>query len=153
MPKGGARIGAGRKPGPQIPKPLNLNNPAMAELAAMEMRARQANPRLQEGRDLLSQAANLCFGIVARCQKAPADDVTGLPIDGNVRKAFWEALHKGSQYAHWVAAFQSPTYRAVFVAPPPDQGQPGDNARIVNLKVFDAIGKAVVDEVQKAALR
>jgi hypothetical protein len=40
-----------------------------------------------------------------------------------------------------LAPYQSPTYRAVVIAPPPDK--PGDDVRVINLKIFDHTGTAV----------
>jgi hypothetical protein len=40
-----------------------------------------------------------------------------------------------------LAPYQSPTYRAVVVAPPPEK--PGDDVRVINLKIFDHTGTAL----------
>jgi hypothetical protein len=40
-----------------------------------------------------------------------------------------------------LAPYQSPTFRAVVIAPPPDK--PGDDVRVINLKIFDHTGTAV----------
>jgi hypothetical protein len=39
-----------------------------------------------------------------------------------------------------LAPYQSPTYRAVVIAPPPDKG---DDVRVIDLKIFDHTGTAV----------
>jgi hypothetical protein len=40
-----------------------------------------------------------------------------------------------------LAPYQSPTYRAVVIAPPPDK--PGDDVRVIDLKIFDHTGTAL----------
>lgn len=148
---GGARTGSGRPKGGRNLKPqIDLNNPVVAELVAAELRARSANPALKEGRELLSQAANLMFGIVARCQQQPLDAV-GLPIDPDMRKTFLGCLDRGCRYAGQVAPYQSPTFRAIIVAPDPgQQDEQQSTGRVVNLTVFEGGKKtqvAMIDDL------
>lgn len=136
----GQRFGGRAKGTPNKPK-VDVSNPAVAEVVAQEMRAREADPSLKEGRAILANAANLMMGLAARCQQAPSDPVMKLPIDPKVRETFFKALHAACVYAHWLAPYQSPTFKAVHLAI--DAPNTGDLAKVINLKIFEDTGTAV----------
>ena len=46
------------------------------------------------------------------------------------------------------APYQSPTYRAVVIAPPPDK--PEDDVRVIDLEIFDHTGTAVEMATRRA---
>jgi len=137
--------GSGRKKGTPN-KGVDINNPVVAELVVQEMRAREADPSKKMGREILSSAATMMMGLAARCQQAEKDPATNLPKDPAIRDTFFKALHQACVYAHWVAPYESPTFKAVHLAL--DQPKlPGDEAKVINLKIFDHSGNIVRDEI------
>jgi hypothetical protein len=42
-----------------------------------------------------------------------------------------------------LAPYQSPTYRAVVITPPPDKPGDGDDVTVIDLKIFDHTGTAL----------
>jgi len=143
--KPGERRSAGRPKGSPN-KGVDIRNPVVAEMAALEMRARAADPQRKQARETLATAHNILMGLAARCQNAEKEPITGLPKDPAVRETFWRALHHACMYAHWLAPYESPTFKAVHLAI--DQpATPGDDAKVINLKIFDHAGNIVKDEV------
>ena len=47
-----------------------------------------------------------------------------------------------------LAPYQSPTYRAIVIAPPPDK--PGDDVTVIDLKIFDYTGTALEMATRRA---
>jgi hypothetical protein len=57
------------------------------------------------------------------------------------------------KYAKGASPYQSPTFRAVAVVPPPVDRVPGDDALVIDLKIFENTGTAValLDEMASKA--
>jgi hypothetical protein len=106
-------------------------NRATVERAAIAARiADEANMRGQKlGKEYLAKYAGL-FDEMAD-ERRLAGDAAGFER--------WARLCCAT--AKDLAPYQSPTYRAVVIAPPPDK--PGDDVRVIDLKIFDHTGTAV----------
>jgi hypothetical protein len=47
------------------------------------------------------------------------------------------------KYGNGASPYQSPTFRAIMLAPPPVDQRPGDDTTVINLKIFENTGTAV----------
>jgi hypothetical protein len=106
-------------------------NRATVERAAIAARiADEVKMRGQKlGKELLAKYAQV-FDEMAD-ERRQAGDVPGFER--------WARLACAT--AKDLAPYQSPTYRAVVIAPPHDK--PGDDVRVINLKIFEDTGTAL----------
>lgn len=101
MPRGGKRIGAGRKP--HLPK-VDADDPVVA--AGIAARARAGNAVGKAAIDILREGANFFFGLAAFHQ----------PVEGNSNgnpKLFRDYMIQACTIAARLAPFESPTLASV----------------------------------------
>jgi hypothetical protein len=134
MAKGGARRGAGR---PRGPSKATLEKALIAERTVSEAKA--AGKKL--AKEVLEDFMLLFAGMAADFQIGPPGAAPNLRADEN---KFWKFAEAAIDCAHKLAPYQSPTFRAVVVAPGPDPNQSEKTMRI-RLKIFDHDGREVND--------
>jgi hypothetical protein len=68
-------------------------------------------------------------------------------------KLWFQMMDLTLKYAEGASPYQSPTFRAVAVVPPPIDRAPGDDVVVIDLKIFENTGTAValLDEMPSKA--
>jgi hypothetical protein len=140
--KPGERRG-GRKPGTPNKKitPRDLKTIAAAEALRREIEERRPTPTTELSEKILGQFAHNCAAMAVRLM--PGQLETGeLVFRFKEHEKYWKYMMEQTfKYANGAAPYQSPTFRAIMVTPPPET-KAGDGARVINLTVFEG-GKAV----------
>jgi hypothetical protein len=104
--RGGRQKGTGNKPhGP-------YDTPGDRAIVEAERKARQSGLTTKEGRQILSEFSNFCAGIAGAVQplRTPEGIVWRHPAHESI---FEKYMHKACLYGHWVAPYESPTFKAV----------------------------------------
>jgi len=130
MAKGGARPGAGR---PRGPSKATIEKALIAERTVSE--AKTAGKKL--AKEVLEDFMLLFTGMAAGFQIAPPGASPNLQGDEG---KFWKYAQAAVDCAHKLAPYQSPTFRAVVVAPGPKE-----KIMRIKLKIFDHDGREVND--------
>lgn len=138
MPKGGARPGAGRPPGPSR---ATVEKALIAERTVQEARA--TGKKL--GKERLEELMEIFIGATAYFQPA-------LAAGAQNANANWDKFEKWARLAMECAAkltpYQSPTFRAIAIAPPPVES---DVTKRFTLTIFEqhkrdvAVANEIID--------
>lgn len=131
-PKGGARVGAGRKPG--IPNKSTIQK---VEAAVARVEAARASGK-KLAIEVIEEFMHLFAGMSAHHQPIPPGQVVPTNRDPNEGK-FLTYAKLTLEAAGELAAYQSPKLRAIahYLPPPPGSpgavplAQPGDDAKVV----------------------
>jgi hypothetical protein len=151
MPRGGARKGSGNKKGVKLGPQRAKIDASPAAMHALEKQTRSpAQARLCK--DILAEYANFCAGMASQFQPRRSPDGTIAYQQGH-EEIFLRYMDRACMFATRAAPYQSPTFKAIMVTPPPEDPKDGKNMRVVNLTVFDAVGVAVASEVVEEAKR
>lgn len=115
---------------------------ARAEALRQELEDARPPPGTELAKEILGKFAHNCAAIAIKLMPAFKDD--GEPVFRfKGHHEMWKQMMELTfKYANGAAPYQSPTFRAVIVTPPPDQ-TPGDNAKVINLKIFDHHGTLI----------
>jgi hypothetical protein len=140
--KPGERRG-GRAAGTPNHKVTRRDVATMARARAIEeeLRSHHPPPGTELSKEILGKFAHNCAAVAVKLM--PAFMETGQPVfrfPGH-EELWFKMMDLTLKYANGAAPFQSPTFRAITVVPPPDA--PGDNAKVINLKIFDHSGALV----------
>ncbi len=132
MPSGGRRRNTGSKPGPRGPHKATIEKALIAEqiIARAEMRGEKL------AKEVLNDFMKLFAGMAAVFQPVAPNQPIPVGRDPNDEK-FDKYARLAVDTAAKLAPYQSPTFRAIVVAPAPDQNQP-ERRKIFQLTVFDA---------------
>jgi hypothetical protein len=132
--KGGARPGAGR---PRGPSKATIEKALIAERTVSEAKA----ARKKLAKEVLDDFMLRFTEIAAYFQIAPP----GAPPNPQADEGkFWKYAQAAVDCAHKLAPYQSPTFRAVVVAPSPDPNQSQKVMRI-KLRIFEHDGREVTN--------
>ena len=146
MPRGGSKPGERRGGrGPNTPNKPKIDAANRQLLISADAAMRQTPPHKKRGREILEEWANYFGGLATRFQPS-VDDGKPKWASDRERDLFLLLAHRSCLYAHWVAPYQDPTYKAIVIAPE-TTAKPGDDARLIDLKIFDSVAEAVRDEV------
>jgi hypothetical protein len=143
---GGAKPGerrGGRAPGTPNMKvtPRDVRMVARAEALRREIEDRRPPPGTELSKEIMGKFAHNCAAVSMKLMPEWKD--TGEPVwrFPNHHKLWTQMMELTFKFANGAAPYQSPTFRAVMVTPPPEE-KPGEGARVINLTVFEG-GKAV----------
>jgi hypothetical protein len=138
--QGGARTGAGRKPGPQGPRKATIEK---AKIAARILEEQQGRPGKKLGREVIQDFMELFQSIAAAAQPTseeaatPSTLLTWLKSD---RGQVFERFSKLSvDAAKEVAEYQSPKFGRVQAAAPPPP--PQQYRKKFTISIFDNQGR------------
>jgi hypothetical protein len=134
MAKGGARPGAGR---PRGPSKATIEKALIAERNVSEVKA--SGKKL--AKEVLEDFMLFFAKMAADFQTSPAGASPNPQADEG---KFWKYAQAAVDCAHKLAPFQSPTFRAVTVAPSPEPNQPQKVMRI-KLRIFEHDGREVMN--------
>lgn len=140
--KPGERRG-GRKPGTpnRVITPRDARTLAAAETLRRQMEERKPTPTTQLSEKIMGQFAHNCAAMAVRLMPGQLENGQ-LVFRFDEHEKLWKYMMELTfKYANGAAPYQSPTFRAIMVTPPPET-KPGDSARVINLTVFEG-GKAV----------
>lgn len=144
----GVRQG-GRKKGSPNKKmtPRDARTIKAAESLNREIAERRPQPGTEAAEKIMGKFAHNCAAMAVRLM--PSQDQNGdLVFRHDEHKTWWKFMMELTfKYANGAAPYQSPTFRAIVVTPPPTEPGAGQNMRVVNMRVFDAVGVAVASEV------
>lgn len=118
---------------------------ARAEELRRELEDHRPPPGVELSKEILGKFAHNLAAVAVKMWPQFKD--TGEPVlrfEGHWER-WMEMVRITRDFGSEAAGYQSPTFRAVMVTPPPDQVA-GDNMRVINMRVFDAVGVAVADE-------
>lgn len=123
--------------------PRDLRTLAAAEALQRELEDRRPPPGTELAKEILGKFAHNCAAIAIKLMPAFKDD--GEPVFRfKGHHEMWKQMMELTfKYANGAAPYQSPTFRAVIVTPPPVDQKPGDNAKVINLKIFDHHGTLI----------
>lgn len=145
----GVRQG-GRKKGSPNKKmtPRDARTIAAAEALNREIAERRPQPGTEAAEKIMGKFAHNCAAMAVRLM--PSQDQNGdLVFRHDEHKTWWKFMMELTfKYANGAAPYQSPTFRAVTIVPPPPDAAPGDNAKVINLKIFDHTGILISETVR-----
>ena len=141
-PKGGARPNSGPKKGAVYRKKVAFTPEEQRRVEAMT-RTPAASKRCK---DILAECANFCAGMMATYQPQRGPNGAVIWPETGQEEKFLRYMDRACMFAARAAPYQDPTFKSIMVTPPPDE-KPGQLMRVVNMRVFDAVGVAVASEV------
>ncbi len=121
--------------------PRDFRTIAAAEQLNREIVERRPSPNTEAAEKIMGKFAHNCAAMAVRLM--PGQDQNGdLVFRHKEHKEWWKFMMELTfKYANGAAPYQSPTFRAVMITPPPET-KAGEGARVINLTVFEG-GKAV----------
>jgi hypothetical protein len=142
--KGTPKTG-GRKKGSTNQKitPRDIRTIAAAEALQRELEDHRPPPGVQLSKDIMGRFAHNFAALAMRLMPQFKDD--GEPV---IRFAghydrWKEMVELTFKFSNGAAPYQSPTFRAHAIIPTPPDKVPGDDAVVINLKIFENTGTAV----------
>jgi hypothetical protein len=145
----------GRKKGTPNKKltPRDVHTLARARAIQEELEDHRPPPGTELAKEILGKFAHNCAEITRRLM--PVFKGTGEPVFrfAGHEKLWFQMMDLTLKYAEGASPYQSPTFRAVAVVPPPADRGPGDDAVVIDLKIFENTGTAValLDEMASKA--
>jgi hypothetical protein len=143
MALGGARPNSGPKKGAVYRKKISAT---LQEMRQLEQQTR-APAAAKRCKDILAECANFCAGMMARNQPQKDQNGDAVWTKPNQEEIFLRYMDRACMFAARGAPYFDPTFKAIMVTPPPDDGKDAKAMRVVNMKVFDAAGVAIASEV------
>lgn len=143
-PRGGSKPGERRGGrGKGIPnlrrQPMPLDDPRSVAL----LEAASRRPVTAEAcKDLLAEFANFYAGMARQFKPSPNGKHGLLWRGQDDEPLFLKYSQIAGMFAGRAAPYESPTFKAIMMAPPPD-AKPGDNVREMRLTIFDSSGNRV----------
>lgn len=128
---------------------------ARAEALRQELEDHKPPPGTELAKEILGKFAHNCAAVTMKLW--PAFQENGEPVSrftGHME--LWVKMMDFTlRYANGASPYQSPTFRAITVVPPPVDRAPGDDAVVIDLKIFENTGTAValLDEIAEKAKR
>lgn len=119
MPRGGARPNSGPKKGTRYRMTIGREAPVPEFRALTEMRV----------------AARILRNIMV-------EEINAKQAGAKNKKALQEATKDYLRALKEIVPYEDPRLLAVAIAPPPPDRLPGDNARVINLRIFEDTGTA-----------
>jgi hypothetical protein len=135
----------GRKKGTPNKKltPRDVHTLARARAIQEELEDHRPPPGTELSKEILGKFAHNCAAVAVKLM--PVFKETGEPVfrfPGH-KELWFQMMQLTREYARDAASYQSPTFRAVMVTPPPPDRPQGDDAVVINLKIFENTGTAV----------
>jgi hypothetical protein len=135
----------GRKKGTPNKKltPRDVHTLARAWAIQEELEDHRPPPGIELSKEILGKFAHNCAAVAVKLM--PVFKETGEPVfrfPGH-KELWFQMMQLTREYARDAASYQSPTFRAVMVTPPPPDRPQGDDAVVINLKIFENTGTAV----------
>jgi hypothetical protein len=156
--KGGSRPGerrGGRKVGSpnHVVTRRDVATMARAKAIEEELRSHHPPPGTELAKEILGKIAHNCAAVTMKLW--PAFHENGQPIqrfDGHI-DLWCKMMDFTLKYGNGAAPYQSPTFRAIAIAPIAADKAPGDDAITIDLKIFENTGTAValLDEMAERA--
>lgn len=120
MPSGGARPGAGAKKGSRQRLIIGREAPPPDFRALTEMRV----------------AARILRNLMV-------EELNAKQAGAKNKKALQQATRDYLRALKEIVPYEDPRLLAIAIAPPPPERLPGDNARVIDLRIFEDTGTAV----------
>jgi len=157
---GGAKPGerrGGRKPGTPNGRVTPRDVATLARVRAIQEELSTHHPPkgVELSKEILGRFAHNCAAMAIRMM--PTFNEAGEPQFRfpQHHKLWKEMMDLTFKFANGASPFQSPTFRAIMIAPGEVNKVPGDDAMVIDLKIFENTGTAValLDEMAGKAKR
>lgn len=147
----------GRTAGTPNKKITRRDVSVLARAAALnqEIQDHRPPPNIELAKEIMGKFAHNCAAVAMKLW--PTFEDSGEPVSRfpGHHELWFRMMNLTHKYASDAASYQSPQFRAITVVPPPVDRAPGDDAVVIDLKIFENTGTAValLDEMAQKAKR